>query len=454
MALSKGPLARAEKIPRATLVLQTSKCIAAIDFGTSSLSVAYTTPTTRGDLQVLALHKPEVAAIAAQHQSEVKGLPPQRYMVVDIGGGTVDITVHDKSNGGISVVLPPMGNTWGGTTINEALSMLLQEAVDDKGFVSFIKSDPISAKATLNKLFYEEFEKHKKVFGDTIVGLHEVVISLPSKLVQFYGSDKLHEANQVNMHYDPGDDSLTIGYSQLEEKVFQFTMDMIVECVRAAFDELKPNGIDTVYLVGGFGGCKFVSQRIEEAITQHCGILYDNIVCPVQPDLTVVSGAVMWRKDPNIIQSRVADATYGTGFAPVFNSSIHDEHYKFLNKEDGGQYCSYVFEVFVLKGDEIKDEVYKARLIPLYQSTTQAHISIYCTGDDGVQYIKDKEGKPTVRKIGELILDLPNPDNLPRTEKKFDVFMDFSGTEIQARARYSITGEEVKTVCDFLSNQD
>ena len=32
--------------------------------------------------------------------------------------------------------------------------------------------------------------------------------------------------------------------------------------------------------------------------------------------------------------------------------------------------------------------------------------------------------------------------------------MDFSGTEIQARAQYSITGEEVKAFCDFLSKQD
>ena len=374
-------------------------------------------------------------------------------MVVDIGGGTVDITVHDKSKGRISVVLPPMGNTWGGTTINEALSMLLQEIIKDKGFESFLKSDPISAKATLNKLFYEEFEKHKKVFGDTIVGLHEIAITLPSKLVQFYGTDKLHETNQMNMHYDPGDDSLTIGYDQLEEKVFQFTIDMIIECVRAAFDELTDH-IDTVYLVGGFGGCRFVSQKIEEAIVQHRGMLYDNIVCPLQPDLAVVSGAVMWRKDPNIIQSRVADATYGVGCAPVFDPSIHDEHHKYVDEEDGVQRCNNVFKVFVLKGEEIKDEVYKTTYIPLYQRNTQESIPIYCTADDGVQYIRDKEGELTVREIGQLILDIPNPDNVPRKEREFDVFMDFSGTEIQARAQYSITGEEVKTVCDFLSKQD
>ena len=55
MALSKGPLARAEKIQKATPVLQQSNCIAAIDFGTSSLSVAYTAPT-RGNVKVVPLH--------------------------------------------------------------------------------------------------------------------------------------------------------------------------------------------------------------------------------------------------------------------------------------------------------------------------------------------------------------------------------------------------------------
>ena len=56
MALSKGPLRRAEKTEQASHVLQRSKCIAAIDFGTSSLSVAYTTPVT-GDVKVVHLYK-------------------------------------------------------------------------------------------------------------------------------------------------------------------------------------------------------------------------------------------------------------------------------------------------------------------------------------------------------------------------------------------------------------
>ncbi|XP_019859063.1 PREDICTED: heat shock 70 kDa protein 12A-like [Amphimedon queenslandica] len=395
--------------------------------------------------------EPEVAAIYAQHQSEVSGTPPQRYMVVDIGGGTVDITVHDKSNGRISVVLPPMGNTWGGTTVNEALSELLQEAVDDKGFESFIKSG-VSNKAVINKLVFEDFEEQKKVFGDATPGIDEMVLKLPRAFINHYESNEILKVMMHNMRYDPRKGSLSIGYDLIEKKVFQFTIDRIIECVRAAFDKL-PSKINTVYLVGGFGGCRFVRQKIEEAIAQHCGILYDNIVCPQYPGLAVVSGAVIWRKDPNIIQSRVADATYGIAGGPAFDPSIHDEHYRYVD-EDGEQRCKSVLCVYVLKGEAIKDEVYQIRFRPLYQSQKQLSFALYCTTDDGVQYVRDKEGKPTVRKIGELILDLPNPDNVPRKERHIDVYMDFSGTEIQARAQYTITGEEVKTVCDFLSNQD
>ncbi|XP_019859066.1 PREDICTED: heat shock 70 kDa protein 12A-like [Amphimedon queenslandica] len=398
--------------------------------------------------------EPEVAAIAAQRYSEVSGTPPQRYMVVDIGGGTVDITVHDKSNGGISVVLPSTGNTWGGTTVNEALSELLQKAVDDKGFESFIKSDA-SNKAEINKLVFEDFEEQKKIFGDVTPDIDNMVLELPRPFIRNYGGNVIGDGmKQEKVHYDHGEGALEMKYDQLEKKVFKPTIDKIIECVRAAFDELKHDRIDTVYLVGGFGGCKFVSQKIQEAIAQHRGKLYDNIVCPVEPDLAVVRGAVMWRKDPSIIQSRVADATYGTAISDVFNPSIHDEHYKFL-KKNGVEYCRDVLKVFVLKGEVVKDEVYKAGLILGFsQKITQQCITIYCTAADGVQYTKNKKGKLMVRKIGELVLDIPNPDNLPRNKRGFDVFMDFSGTEIQARARYRITGKEVKTVCDFLTKQD
>ena len=404
--------------------------------------------------------EPEVAAIYAQHYSSVVGPPPQKYMVVDIGGGTVDITVHDNSSGKVSVILPPMGNTWGGTTINEALSMLLQDIVGDKQFLKFLRQEKEVAHIAITQLCYQEFEDEKKRFGAkytmTSASSKEIVITLPQAFRNFYPPAALHEgARKEDVEFSESDGTLRMSYSLVEKKIFQFTVDGILDCVEAAFKELEKlnDTINTVYLVGGFGGCKFVQEKIKEAILKYSEARYDKIVCPQQSDLAVVRGAVMWRKDPSIIQSRAADATYGIDTGPLFNPLVHDEHYKFVD-EDGLQRCNRVFKVFVLKGEVVNDEEYKTTLIPARQRSTQENISIYSTAADGVQYTLDKEKKATVHKIGELVIDIPNPDNKPKKERKIDIFMDFSSTEIRARAQYRITGQEVKTVCDFLSNQD
>ena len=57
---AKQPLSRAVKVERESdcdVIQQRSKCTAAIDFGTSSLSVAYTTPLDGGETRILQLHK-------------------------------------------------------------------------------------------------------------------------------------------------------------------------------------------------------------------------------------------------------------------------------------------------------------------------------------------------------------------------------------------------------------
>ena len=63
-------------------------------------------------------------------------------MVIDIGGGTVDITVQDciETPNTVSVVLTPTGNAWGGTTVNKAFSELLEDIVGDQEFDGFISS--------------------------------------------------------------------------------------------------------------------------------------------------------------------------------------------------------------------------------------------------------------------------------------------------------------------------
>ena len=378
-------------------------------------------------------------------------------MVVDIGGGTVDVTVQDYNEAAnkVSVVLTPTGNAWGGTTVNKAFSELLEDIVGDREFDGFIRHKAVNA-AILNKFLYNEFEEEKKKFGNTYkaraIASDELTVNLPSPIVEYYG-DKIERRIEQMEGIEYEDDTLYIKYGVVETRLFQPTIDGIVQCTVASLEELKSR-VDTIYLVGGFGGCQYIYKKLEESIRKYNGRNYCNIVCPEHAHLAIATGAVMWRKNPSIIQSRKSDATYGIEVSIPFKEDKHDVHYRTFI-DDRGYYCDHVFSVFLQKGELAQnDEVYTTFVAPRFKKDTSMTLTIYTTPELGVQYTEDRQGKMNVRKIGELNINIPNPENLPVSERRVDIFMDFSGTEIQAKAKYRVTGEEVKTVCDFLSNQE
>ncbi|XP_019858434.1 PREDICTED: heat shock 70 kDa protein 12A-like [Amphimedon queenslandica] len=374
-------------------------------------------------------------------------------MVIDAGGGTIDITAHIEVDGSIVVENIPTGNAWGGTQINEAFAKILEGIVNDPGFEKYLASgDQAQKRGDIIKIVYNEFEIDKLNFGkeDT----EEIRVSLPNRFVKFY--DRALEAGvKRRSGIDYEDDILYISKDVVESELFGPALKGIIECTLQAIED-NDTDLSTFYLVGGFGGCKYVKRKVTAAIEKsfHGQGRSCNVIVPCTPQLAVATGAVMWRMNPEKIKARRSDATYGIGVSTSFKDDEHDEHYKFYNEEQEEYKCSSVFDVFLEKGELVQtDQVITTSLTPSYQSDEQAHITIYSTPNLGVQYTEDKNGKSTVTKIGQLVIDIPNPDNVPRDERHIDITMDFSGTEIQAKAKYRISGEEVKTVCDFLSAQ-
>ena len=403
--------------------------------------------------------EPEVAAIYSQQVTTTELAlahrtysATSRYVVIDIGGGTVDITAHVELNQTIEVICVPTGNAWGGTKVNELFSTMLQQIVCDPNFEQFISSGDYSRQTTiLNKLIYHEFEEQKLSFGNCQT--KEIIIDLPNKLLEFYGEKIFEEGVKLLKGVEFSDDSLCCCFDFVNDNLFGPAMDGIIQC---SLDTLKTINydIDTAYLVGGFGGCKYVYEKVESAIVEIFEARNSScrIIVPRTPSLAVVLGAAMWRKNPDIVKGRRADATYGIGVSIPFKKDIHDQYYYFFNDEQKEGKCDSVFCVFLQKGESIKaDEVLTTTMTPLNQSDKEIKLKFYTTPQLGVQYIKDNQGQPTVTEIGQLVIDIPNPGNVPRAQRIVDIAMDFSGTEIQAKAKYRVTREEVKTVCDFLS---
>ncbi len=96
--------------------------------------------------------EPESAAVHRHSQSQrlMDTYGPQvisstgGYLLVDIGGGTVDISVYNVVNIGqhrqVDIVQPPLGKSCGGSSVNERFHEFLQTLVDDRGLYKYVSS--------------------------------------------------------------------------------------------------------------------------------------------------------------------------------------------------------------------------------------------------------------------------------------------------------------------------
>ena len=51
----------------------------------------------------------------------------------------------------------------------------------------------------------------------------------------------------------------------LKTKLFQPTINGIIQCTVDSLEEMKSR-VDTIYLVGGFGGYQYIYKKLEESI--------------------------------------------------------------------------------------------------------------------------------------------------------------------------------------------
>ena len=95
-------------------------------------------------------------------------------------------------------------------------------------------------------------------------------------------------------------------------------------------------------------------------------------------------------------------------------------------------------------------EEFTIEVTPQDHSDTEARVSIYRSSNPDVKYTTDEK----THKIGEIRLNVPNPDNLPVADRKIAVTMNLSSTEIKVRVRalyLSETSPPVTAVLDFLT---
>ena len=387
--------------------------------------------------------------------------------MVDIGGGTVDITAYRISSSPeehIEVILPAIGNDCGGSMVNKKFEKFLGELVGDRTFARYIDTGDEALKAThrarMNELINITFERQKIIFGEKGGVGGRVSIRLPDTFMKQYHSKLVEGIRKMgNSQIELSSGDLRIAYPKMKE-FFQPVVEGLLQCLTEALQSVPAEEeIETIYIVGGFGGSKYIYN----AITEEFGDCYKYIT-PTENDFAVVHGAVLFRQNPNIVHARRADATYGVRVNIPFQEGKHKEEYKWVN-EKGDVLCENIFSTFVEKGDIVPtSEVVVTEYIPAKLHQQQMHFDIYSSPEKDVWYTTGRKPTSTdlaeVQKIGELMIPFPKEDSeegpqgsdVTIVERTVEVTFDFSHTEIQVRGYEKISHKEIKVVLDFLSS--
>ena len=414
---------------------------------------AYTKPEALS----LAL-EPEAAALHCINQCKELKLPLANsscYMVLDIGGGTVDITAHKVTDGSIQVILPPKGNDWGGKKINEEFKKFLGKIINDPNFHKYLhasRNPDITAKnyADLDVIIYQLFEDQKIIFGEKSVCSDEALIMLPYSFMMTYKDELERGVKTLNSpHVQLSDNELAISYRKMEE-FFSEAITKIIACVTECIREVeRKHTLESVFFVGGFGGCKYLHDKVKRTLNSRI-----KTYCPRDHRTAIVSGAVLFCQNSAVIKSRIADATYGSDCSQTFDSHLHSREYLFYD-DDRVEKCNHLFHPFVLKDEVIhSDRVLTSSYSPIRHHQKNMHFTIYSTLKTSMKYTHTPSGEllDEFHKIGELTVQMPIMTN--DKKRKVRLTFDFSHTEIHIEAYDITSGERVTTTVDFLSDMD
>lgn len=382
--------------------------------------------------------EPEAASVWCQTiPTEAPGClsgPGSRYMVIDLGGGTVDVSVHEKlSDDSLKQLHISSGGPWGGCAVDENYIAWLAGLFGSTTLDRF-KKEQISDYLEVLR----EFETKKRTINHD--KKTQVTVRIFASLKDIYEECEHRSIQEVIAEKRLSDmvkclsDKLRIDASIVMEW-FQDPIDKIVNHINEILAEPKLADVNTILLVGGFAECELVQYNLKKHIPNK------HWVIPEEAGLAVLKGAVRYGHRSGIVTERVASFTYGMNTSYPFDPKIHRESK--LIKVNGMYLADNVFGVFVRYGDAITTGHEEKRIItPVVPNETI--VNIYISSKPNPQFVDD----PGCQKIGSLTVR--HPDNEPLENKEFEVTFYFGGTELHVTARMLKNDKEMKAIIDCL----
>ncbi|GIQ87992.1 heat shock protein 70 family protein [Kipferlia bialata] len=261
-------------------------------------------PTQDSD-RLLFVLEPEAAAVYGSTKvDEFQLSTDDRFMVVDLGGGTADITVHTVKNdsGQLAEVTRGHGDACGAVFVDYEFMDLVREKLGHRTMEEAESKCPMAVSALMNS--WEVIKRqHQGPEDDT------AFVRIPTRMQRLIPSAVIEAMEDA----DGYDDQLCLSGPTMSS-LFDPVIDRVLKCVDLVMDRTDTSctGIATMLVVGGFSQSPYLMRRLREEYQEQRGMDI-KIISPDGPGAAVVAGAVLYGMRPSQIASRIARYSYGIG---------------------------------------------------------------------------------------------------------------------------------------------
>ncbi|XP_060595951.1 heat shock 70 kDa protein 12B-like [Ruditapes philippinarum] len=241
-----------------------------------------------------------------------------QYMVIDLGGGTGDISVHEKQiDGSLKEIHKPSGGSFGGTQV-------------DDNFLQWLTK--LFGKSTMEKFKEEEMEAYFNLLRNFELKKRQMRPDVSGKITFNAGLYSLLEFYKRNSDMSIEEKIATLGLkhklklypdklrvdASIIREWFESPIRKMMSHVKDILAEQKMKNVKTILLVGGFGESDIVYEAMKTNFENT-----HTVIRPHEASLAVLKGAVRFGHIPDIIKYRIMTATYGISVMNCFDKGKH-----------------------------------------------------------------------------------------------------------------------------------
>ncbi|RIA95888.1 hypothetical protein C1645_816032 [Glomus cerebriforme] len=356
------------------------------------------------------------------------------FMVVDCGGGTVELTTRKLlANNKLSEITVRTGDYCGSTFIDEEFINFLRRILGYHA-IDLLKKNNYDQ---LQYMVHEFCQRVKFLFtGDSSdYSPYELDVEGCAPILKEYVNGEVKEIMEEKVWL------IRINFYDVKA-MFDPVVGRILNLIKVQLENARET-CSTIFLAGGFGASKYLQERIKQEF-QHT--IHSIIYTPKHPTTAVSRGATLYglsllSENNNVIVTRVLKYTYGIRILTPWMKGDPIER-----KTSNG--CIIKFHCLAKCGTQVEtnQEVITdlsnfMRLVPFQ---TKASFYVYYTREYDAKYCDE----PGMNLLGKLIIELSNSSTLGRLL----LTITFGELEINFTVKNDTTGQNYMT--KFVYNDD